>query len=163
MAELHLVCGLVCAGKTTLARQLETSLPAVRLCPDEWIAEVLEDPDDRPEMDRLRARIESLQRELALKLLGLGTHVVLENGFWAREERLEFLQTGKQAGADVVLHFLDVPREVLLERLTLRNTNLPPGTFKMEPAELEHWLDVFEAPDAAEQPLYDQCRIHVAS
>ena len=54
MATLHLICGLPGSGKTTLAKQLETSEGAVRFCPDEWIAEILLDPDDRAEMDRLR-------------------------------------------------------------------------------------------------------------
>ncbi|MDA0233194.1 MAG: AAA family ATPase [Chloroflexi bacterium] len=32
---LHLVCGLTGAGKTTLARQLEPDLPALRLAADD--------------------------------------------------------------------------------------------------------------------------------
>ena len=34
---IHLLCGLVAAGKTTLAKQLARSLPAVRLSRDEWM------------------------------------------------------------------------------------------------------------------------------
>ena len=33
MPMLHLICGLPCAGKTTLAKQLERDVPALRLCP----------------------------------------------------------------------------------------------------------------------------------
>jgi hypothetical protein len=36
MATLHLGCGLPCAGKTRLARQLEQEYAALRLTPDEW-------------------------------------------------------------------------------------------------------------------------------
>ncbi len=36
MATLHLICGLPCAGKTTLERQLEQDYAALRLTPDEW-------------------------------------------------------------------------------------------------------------------------------
>ena len=36
MATLILLCGLPCAGKTTLARQLEREYTALRLSPDEW-------------------------------------------------------------------------------------------------------------------------------
>ncbi|MEP7216945.1 MAG: AAA family ATPase [Anaerolineaceae bacterium] len=39
-ARLILVCGLPGAGKTTLARQLERQLPAIRLCCDEWLSEL---------------------------------------------------------------------------------------------------------------------------
>ena len=34
---IHLLCGLVAAGKTTLAEQLAQALPAVRLSRDEWM------------------------------------------------------------------------------------------------------------------------------
>ena len=43
MATLFLICGLPGAGKTTLARQLEATHAALRLCPDEWIAPLLAD------------------------------------------------------------------------------------------------------------------------
>jgi predicted kinase len=36
MPTLHLMVGLPCAGKTTLARQLEQEYVALRLTPDEW-------------------------------------------------------------------------------------------------------------------------------
>ena len=36
MATLHLMVGLPCSGKTTLARQLEQQYSALRPTPDEW-------------------------------------------------------------------------------------------------------------------------------
>jgi predicted kinase len=36
VATLHLMVGLPCSGKTTLARQLETKYSALRLTTDEW-------------------------------------------------------------------------------------------------------------------------------
>ena len=36
MATLHLMVGLPCSGKTTLAKQLEQERSALRLTPDEW-------------------------------------------------------------------------------------------------------------------------------
>lgn len=60
MATLFLICGLPGAGKTTLAKQLENEYSAFRLCPDEWIAQILADPNDIAELDRLRSPVESL-------------------------------------------------------------------------------------------------------
>jgi predicted kinase len=36
--RLILLCGLPGSGKTTLAKELESRLHAVRFCPDEWLA-----------------------------------------------------------------------------------------------------------------------------
>jgi hypothetical protein len=44
---LYLVVGLPGAGKTTRARELEATLPALRLTPDEWQWALF--PDDGPE------------------------------------------------------------------------------------------------------------------
>ena len=99
MATLHLICGLPGSGKTTLAKQLEKSESAVRFCPDEWIADLLLNPNDRKEMDRLRDIVESIQWSFAKRLLALGVDVILENGFWSREERSRFRAEAEAVGA----------------------------------------------------------------
>jgi predicted kinase len=146
MPTLFLICGLPGAGKTTLAKQLEVSHSALRLCPDEWIAPLLSDVNDRTEMDRLREKIESLQWELAKRTLTLGVNVILENGFWSREERSRYRAEAEALGAQVELKYLEVSRDELWARLSKRNENLPPGTFSVREDELDLWLTWFEPP-----------------
>lgn len=146
MPTLYLICGLPGAGKTTLARQIETTRRALRLCPDEWIDRLLADPNDSAELDRLRDPVEQIQWDLAKRALALGVDVVLEFGFWSRAERDFFRSEAEALGARVELHYLDVPREELLARLARRNANLPPGTFRVTEQQLDEWLRVFEPP-----------------
>ena len=153
MATLYLICGLPGAGKTTLARQLERTHGALRLCPDEWIAQLLDDLNDRAEMDRLRGRIESIQWEMAKRVLTLGASVILENGFWSREERMRFRSEAESLGAKVELHFLKVGLDELWRRIEKRNTDLPQGTFHVERDELETWYGWFEPPSEDEMPF----------
>ena len=49
---LFLLCGLPCSGKTTLARRLERERHALRLTPDEWIAQLLSEDWDQAELER---------------------------------------------------------------------------------------------------------------
>src|SRR5262249_54454973 len=101
------MCGLPGAGKSTLAKQLEGSLPALRLSPDEWMDSVTRAAPDDPDA---RDAVEAEQWRIAARALELGVHVILENGFWTRRDRDAYRACGEAVGAKVVLHYLDVPR-----------------------------------------------------
>lgn len=150
MAILFLICGLPGAGKTTLAKQLELSQSALRLCPDEWITSILADVTDTVEMDRLRTPVESVQWEVAKRALTLGVNVILENGFWSREERASYRSQAEALGAQVQLIYLDVGRDELWARLSKRNQNVPQGSFAVREDQLDLWLSWFEPPTADE-------------
>ena len=150
MATLLLICGLPGSGKTTLAKKLEHTRPALRLCPDEWIASLLQDVSDQEELDRLRDPVEAIQWEVAKRALLLGVDVVLEFGFWGWAERVKFCTEAEALGAEVVLHYLEVPRDELWSRLQRRNANLPPATFAVTEEQLDLWWDWFEPPTADE-------------
>ena len=146
MATLVLICGLPGSGKTTLAKQFELSIPALRLCPDEWIAPLLADPTNIIELDRLRSPIESIQWEVAKRTLVLGTSVILEWGFWSREERARYRSEAEALGIRVELLYLDVERDELWSRLSKRNANFTPGTFHITKEQLDLWWGWFQPP-----------------
>ena len=108
MATLFLICGLPGSGKTTLARQLEITRHALRLSPDEWIAQILAHPNDIAELDRLRSPVESVQWDLAKRALALNVNVILEWGFWSKDERTYYRTEAEALGAQVELHYLNV-------------------------------------------------------
>ncbi len=151
--RLVLVCGLPGAGKTTLARRLAKRMPALRLCPDEWMVELGIDLWD----EAARDRIERLHWRLAQEVLQLGQSVILESGFWSRAERDEKRLAARELGAGVELHYLDVPLDELWRRIALRNVEWE-GAWGTAPITREHlaeWADHFEAPDVAEMGLFD--------
>lgn len=150
MATLFLICGLPGAGKTTLSKQIEQTQSALRLCPDEWIADILADPHDTAELDRLRTPVETVQWKMAKRLLVLGVNVILENGFWSRAERASYRAEAEALGARVELHYLEVSQEELWARLAKRNAHLPPGTFAVTKEQLALWWSWFEPPTADE-------------
>lgn len=142
MPTLYLMVGLPGAGKTTLAKKLAHDLPALRLTPDEWMARVVGDGYD----EEKRAVVEAMLWEIAAQGLRLGIDVILDYGFWSREERDDFRQRAAKLGANTKVHFVDVSREELFRRLETRNAALPPDTFHIDAADLEEWIPFFEPP-----------------
>src|SRR3954463_12218299 len=132
-ARLILICGLPVSGKTTLAKQLAQEARAVRLSPDEWKHALGIDYYD----EEARVRLEEQLWILAQELLMLGQSVIMENGFWAREQRDELRLAGRTLGATVELHYLTGPVDELWRRLELRNQEVKPGAVPIKRSDLE--------------------------
>ncbi len=148
MAQLHLICGLPGAGKTTFARRLERELPGLRLSPDEWLIRImgLRLSPDGTSNGPFRDAVEGIQFELGLRLVAEGLNVILENGFWTREERDGLRARAKDAGVPVMLHYVHAPIDELRRRLEQRNANLPQDTYQISNEVFELALRWFQAP-----------------
>jgi len=139
------------SGKTELGRQIAESYGAVRLNPDEWESALGVDPFDGAFQDRLEAKF----WELAQRLLGLGTSVVLDWGFWARDERDEKREAARALGIAVELRFLDVPYEELVRRVRERTGS---GGIAITERHMESYRRLFQPPTDDELALYDPPR-----
>jgi len=154
------VCGLPGSGKTTFATRHEAERGAIRLCPDDWIEAVLRDPNDRAEKDRLRTAIENLQWDLAKQYLAKGLTVILENGFWAEEERTQYALEALELGARIELYAMDSSDlDELWRRIVQRNQTLNTSTWVMRREDHEpHWTG-YEPPTREEIAFYDEGEI----
>jgi predicted kinase len=150
--RLILLCGLPGSGKTTLAKRLATETPAVRLCPDEWMADLGVDLFDEGTRHRLERRF----WQHAQELLQLGQTVILEFGFWARSERDEKRLGARALGVPVELHYLAASLDELCRRLEARNAAGECGTAPVTREMLEEYVKLFEAPSDDEFGLFDE-------
>jgi predicted kinase len=80
------------------------------------------------------------------RLIALNTNVILDYGFWSAKERIEVSSKIKNAGGMPILYFLDIPLDILKQRLNKRNSQLPPGTFEITMDMLEMFVNCFEHP-----------------
>lgn len=150
-ARLLLTCGLPGAGKTELAKQLATDRGAVRLTKDEWLWALGATPWD----ERTREKVEHELWRLAQDILRLGVSVVLDFGLWARIERDDLRAAARGLGVGVELHYLDIPSDELWRRIEERNSDSPWVSRPIRRTDLDGWLRLFQAPDAAELALFD--------
>lgn len=146
-AEMVLIVGLPGAGKTTVARRLEVERAGLRFTPDEWMESLF----GANESDGRRWVLESqLLWGIAARALSLGVSVILDYGCWSETERDMFRTRAHELGARAEIVVLDLPLDVLWERLEARNAALPAGTFAISREELEEYATKFEVPGAAE-------------
>lgn len=148
MPTLHLLCGLPGSGKTTLACHLEKQSSALRFSEDEWLgqlygAEFALDDDKR-------FRIKQQHWSIAERVLPLGIDVILDWSFLLRSERDDFRGRGAAFGANVQIHYLDVPLDQLKIRLAIRNQQLGPHTFPVTTSLLLELFNQFEPPTVDE-------------
>ena len=147
-ARLIILCGLPGSGKTTLGKELENRLHAIRFAPDEWMAALSLDLYD----EERRTKIEALQWKLSKELLALGLTAIIEWGTWGRSERDSLRLEARALGAAVELHYLTAPVDDLFERIQRRGMENPP----IERDALAQWTKQFQAPTPEEMALFDE-------
>ncbi len=155
MTTLYLMVGLPCSGKTTKAKELEHELFALRLTPDEWHVNLFGHDVHDPEHDKRHGLIEDLLWQVAARALLLGTNIILDFGFWAKEERDDYRTRAQKLGARSEIIFMDISEEELLKRVGIRNKNLS-NTIHYIPEELmKSWIQFFQTPDNNELQAHE--------
>jgi len=142
--------GLPCSGKTTRAKQLENEDSALRLTPDEWHVNLFGHDVLDPDHDKRHGIIESMLWQVAARALSLGTNVILDFGFWAKEERDDFRSRARELGARSEVIFMDVNKEELMERVRTRNRNLTNEIHYIPEDMMKSWIGFFQKPDKNE-------------
>jgi predicted kinase len=150
---IYLNVGLPGAGKTTRAKELETSESALRLTPDEWQMAIFHGDDPTRWRSKGRAgqrdRIEGKLVALGMRAAQLGINAVFDFGLWGKDERsaLRWIASTLGVGAEVV--YLPISYAEQRRRITSR-FDTEPGQFEMSDAELKQWQVQFQAPDEEE-------------
>ena len=150
MATTHLICGLPCTGKTTYASALRADLDGALFTLDRWLITLfgrysIDDVGHEEHVRRVLACRELIW-SAAAELLRRGADVILDDGFFLRDNRMRTIGLARSVGAVAKIHFVDTPMDLLQARLALRNANLPPFNFAISPEMLRGFVGLFEPP-----------------
>jgi len=144
-AILYLLVGLPGSGKTTKAKHLEVEASALRLTLDEWMIPLF-GRNEQAERDALEGRL----IWIALHALELHTNVILDFGFWSKDERSSLRWFARQRGANSQVVYLPIDPEKQRKRVHNRFAETPDTTWQMSEEELTKWRAFFDEPDEAE-------------
>lgn len=143
---VYLICGFIGAGKTTFAKKLEQETGAVRITKDEWSIRLIgNDPtiDGYEEWDH---KICGLSRDVAFQLAEKGIDVIIDEGFWEKEQRDEMRRRASTIGAKAIMYYVETPIETIRERVVGRNSHLTKDSFKISREMLDNYLMYWQPP-----------------
>ncbi|MDN2671292.1 ATP-binding protein [Janthinobacterium sp. SUN026] len=147
---LHLVCGKIASGKSTLTTRLAAAPHTVRISEDSLLAQLYPGQiASLADYAACAARLRAAIAPLALQMLQAGVSVVLDFPANTPASRAWMRDLFQQAGTPHVLHYLDVTDEECKARLRQRNASgLHP--FSTSDAQFDDITRHFVPPQASE-------------
>lgn len=121
-ATLHLLCGKIASGKSTLAAELVALPGCVVISEDQWLAALWQDEmHSVADYVRVAAKLRKAMTPHLVALLNAGVSVVLDFPANTRANRDWMRSVIEASSADHRLHYLDVPDTLCKSRLHARN------------------------------------------
>lgn len=121
---LHMVCGKIASGKSTLTARLANAQRTVLISEDVWIARLY--PDEIHTLAyyvRCAARLKTVLTEHIQSLLSAGVSVVLDFPFNTTNTREWGHSLARAVGCEHRLHYLEVSDDICKSRLRARNAS----------------------------------------
>jgi len=121
---LHMICGKVASGKSTLCAELGRSPNTVTIAEDDWLAALFGDEmSSLSDYVRCAAKLRAIMGPHVTALLTAGLSVVLDFQANTVESRAWMRGIAESANAAHMLHFLDIPDATCKARLKARNAS----------------------------------------
>lgn len=152
MAKVILICGKLCSGKSAYAEKLRRETGAVLLSIDEIMLPLFglyagEKHDEYAE------KTKKYLYDKSVEILHAGADVILDWGFWRKDERAAAKAFYGARNIPCTFHCLDVSDGVWKERIEKRNREIAAGNIIAYPVDenlAAKFASRFEAPDKEE-------------
>lgn len=157
MAKVIAICGKICSGKSYYAQQLKVKENAVILSTDEATFDLIE--NEQGEFYNIFAdRVNKYLMKKAAEIVAVGCNVILDWGFWTKEERADTTKYFKNHGVDVEWHYIDTEQSWWKALIEERNAKVKNGNggsdFYVNEGLLNKMLSKFEEPKKEEIDIW---------
>lgn len=157
MEKVILICGKICSGKTYYAKQLKEKYNAVILSTDEVTYELIH--NEQGEFYNVFAeRVNRYLRKKAVEIVKAGANVILDWGFWTKENRREISGFLKSCDVPYEWHYIDIDDSLWQKNIEERNNRILEGNggsdFFVDEGLLGKLLCMFEVPDEDEIDIW---------
>ena len=122
MSRVIMTCGMICCGKSTYAKKLQTEQNAVILSIDDITLTLF--PEGSGDMhDTYALRAEQYLLNLSIQILLAGVDVILDWGLWTKAMRNRIRRFYGYEGIKTELHYLRISPEEWKKRIEKRNAS----------------------------------------
>jgi predicted kinase len=156
MNKVILICGKICSGKTTYAKNLKKENNAIVLSVDE-ITLALFGQHIGEKHDEMVEKAENYLYKKAIEILSTGINVILDWGFWTKEERFNTTKYFKNLGIKYEWHYIDVDNTTWKKYLEKRNNavkNNEEDFYIIDNNVAEKFWNIFEEPKQNEIDIW---------
>lgn len=151
-AKVILICGKICSGKSFYTERLRKEHGAVMLSVDE-ITLSLFGQHIGEKHDEICERTQKYLFEKSLEIVEVGTDVILDWGFWQREDREYAREFYKNRGVPCEFHYVDISDGAWKRNLAERNAAVSAGktaAYFVDDNLAAKFERMFEVPDKSE-------------
>jgi len=156
-AKVILLCGKTCVGKTTYAKHMTGEGKIVLISVDETMLALFGN-DLGGKHDEIAAKTKEFLLQKVAEIVTAGADVVLDWGFWTREERLRTNVFFKEHNVDAIWHYLELAdTDARMLRLRQRNADVKSGKtnfFVIDEKAAKKFDRMFEVPDRIEMDVW---------
>lgn len=159
-AKAYLICGNICTGKTFYAKQLASDKNAVILSCDE-IENDLFQKNLGDVHDVMSERIHSYLLKKAAEIITHGTNVILDWGFWRRDDRKNTSDYFKSMHIFYEWYYMDTSTELRSKYIEIRNQAVQNGKssdYYVDSGLLEKCNTLFEPPSREEIDIWKESK-----
>ena len=152
MAKVYMMCGKICSGKSTHAAELRHLHHAVVLSVDE-ITLALFGQDAGDKHDEYVEKAKKYLYEKSAEIVHEGISVVLDWGFWKKEERLYARNYYSTKGIECEFHYIDVSCDEWVRQIEKRNREITEGrsdSYYIDEGLAAKFESIFEPPAESE-------------
>lgn len=157
MAKLLCICGKIGCGKTYYANRLKEQEHAVILSTDEVTYDLTNNQQGEG-YDEFARRVNLYLRKKAVEIVNVGCTVILDWGFWTKENRKEIKRYGENNGVLVEMHYIDIDDKTWYENIEKRNNEVISGnggsSFYVDEGLLNKVSSLFEIPEKEEIDIW---------
>lgn len=156
MAKVLLICGKICSGKTFYCKKLQQAHRAVLLSCDEIESQIFHHALGENH-DSVAEDIKKYLHRKAVDIVFSGSNVILDWGFWTKEERLQVSAYYRSKGVAYKWYYVDVSDEIWTRNILSRNEAVVSGKsddYYVDDGLLNKLRSLFEVPAPDEMDVW---------